>query len=126
MPNVPGLPFSLETVAASSVLDNDGVQPSMVKWLPLPSNELVSALHTHRVDAILVTEPEIFAAEATQTLVRAANLQLCAGRPVGRAPESQDQGPALSLIHARAVAHGAVLSAVEQGEESVDLGAQDA
>ena len=57
-------PYSLETVAASSALDNDGVQPNLVKWTPMPANELVNALHSHRVDAILVTEPEIFQAES--------------------------------------------------------------
>jgi NitT/TauT family transport system substrate-binding protein len=62
--NVGGPPYSLETVAASSALDNDGVQPSFVKWRPMPANDLVNALRNHRVDAILVTEPEIFQAES--------------------------------------------------------------
>jgi NitT/TauT family transport system substrate-binding protein len=61
---VPGLPYSMETVAASSALDNDGVQPNLVKWRPMPANDLVSALRSHQVDAILVTEPQIFQAES--------------------------------------------------------------
>lgn len=57
-------PYSIDTVAASSALDNDGVQPNLVKWVPMPASELVTALRTHRVDAILVTEPQIFQAES--------------------------------------------------------------
>jgi NitT/TauT family transport system substrate-binding protein len=60
----PGPPYSLETVAASSVLDNDGVQPTSVTWDPMPAKNLVSALRNHQVDAILATEPEIFQAES--------------------------------------------------------------
>ena len=80
MPNVPGLPFSLETVAASSALDNDGVQPSLVKWLPMPANELVTALRTHRVAAILATEPEIFQAESE--IGARTILDACSGQTV--------------------------------------------
>jgi NitT/TauT family transport system substrate-binding protein len=78
--NVPGLPYSLETVAASSVLDNDGVQPNSVTWQPLPANELVDALRTHRVDAILATEPEIFQAESQ--LGARTILDACSGQTV--------------------------------------------
>lgn len=59
-----GAPYSLETVAASSALDNDGVQPSWVKWVPMPAKDLVPALRSGQVDAILVTEPQIFQAES--------------------------------------------------------------
>jgi NitT/TauT family transport system substrate-binding protein len=64
MPNKPGQPYSIDTVAASSALDNDGVQPNLVTWVPMPAGDLVKALSTHRVDAILVTEPQIFQAES--------------------------------------------------------------
>lgn len=60
----PGQPFSLETVAASSALDDDGVQPNLVTWRPMPADQLVNALRTHRVNAILATEPQVFEAEA--------------------------------------------------------------
>jgi NitT/TauT family transport system substrate-binding protein len=63
-PGAPYRPYSLDTVAASSVLDNDGVQPTSVTWDPMPAKNLVGALRNHQVDAILVTEPEIFEAEA--------------------------------------------------------------
>jgi NitT/TauT family transport system substrate-binding protein len=64
MPDNVGAPYSIETVAASSALDNDGVQPNLVKWVPMPAKDLVNALRTHQVDAILVTEPQIFQAES--------------------------------------------------------------
>ncbi len=65
MPDVSnGQPYSLDTVAASSVLMDDGVQPTAVTWKPMPTHELVGALRSHLVDAILVTEPEIFQAES--------------------------------------------------------------
>jgi NitT/TauT family transport system substrate-binding protein len=64
MPDNVGAPYSTETVAASSALDNDGVQPNLVKWVPMPAKNLVPALRSHQVDAILVTEPQIFQAES--------------------------------------------------------------
>lgn len=64
MPDSLGRPYSLETVAASSALDNDGVQPNSVTWVPMPAKDLVPALRSHQVDAILVTEPQIFQAES--------------------------------------------------------------
>jgi NitT/TauT family transport system substrate-binding protein len=76
-----GQPYSLETVAASSVLTDDGVQPGWVKWRPMPADELVSALRGHLVDAILVTEPEIFQAESQ--LGAQSVLDACSGETVG-------------------------------------------
>lgn len=64
MPDHAGVPYSTETVAASSALDNEGVQPNLVKWVPMPAKDLVDALQTGQVDAILVTEPQIFQAES--------------------------------------------------------------
>jgi NitT/TauT family transport system substrate-binding protein len=78
--NVGGPPYSMETVAASSALENDGVQPTSVKWDPLPADDLVNALRSHLVDAILVTEPEIFQAES-QVGARTI-LDACSGETV--------------------------------------------
>jgi NitT/TauT family transport system substrate-binding protein len=61
---ISGQPFSLETVAASSVLTNDGVQPTAVTWKSMPEKDLIGALSSHQVDAILVSEPQIFQAES--------------------------------------------------------------
>lgn len=63
--STPGQPYSLETVATQSVLNNDNVNLSRVHWQPVASGTaLISALATHQVSAILVTEPTIFQAES--------------------------------------------------------------
>lgn len=59
-----GTPYSIETVATQSVLGNDGVNPATVTWKPMPSQNLIGALQDHEVNAILVTEPYIYEAEA--------------------------------------------------------------
>jgi NitT/TauT family transport system substrate-binding protein len=65
MPDQPGSPpYSLETVAASSVLENDGVSLDKVHFEPMPEDQLIGALKSGAVDAILVTEPEIYQAES--------------------------------------------------------------
>jgi NitT/TauT family transport system substrate-binding protein len=58
-----GKPYSLETLAAWSVLTNDGVSPGHVTWEPLPAGELIHALLSHKVDAILAQEPLILGAD---------------------------------------------------------------
>jgi NitT/TauT family transport system substrate-binding protein len=58
------LPYSLDTMATQSVLLADGVQPARVIWKPMPAQNLVTALKTHQVNAILVTEPYLFQAES--------------------------------------------------------------
>jgi len=60
-----GRPYSTETLAAQSVLTNDGVDPTQVKWRPMPTAALIGALAAHRVAAILVPEPYIFEAETS-------------------------------------------------------------
>jgi NitT/TauT family transport system substrate-binding protein len=65
--NIPirsGRPYSLETLATRSVLVNDGVDPNLVSWRPLPAARLINALARHQVAAILVQEPFIFDAES--------------------------------------------------------------
>lgn len=64
IPFSPGTPYSLETVATQSVLANDGVNLTSVRWKALPSNELIGALARHQVNAILVQEPYILQAES--------------------------------------------------------------
>jgi NitT/TauT family transport system substrate-binding protein len=78
---VNGPPYSLDTVAASSVLENDGVQPTAVTWKPMPANDLVGALRSHRVDAILVTEPQLF--QAQSELGAQSVLDACSGQTLG-------------------------------------------
>ncbi len=57
------VPYSLATLATQSVLQSDGVKLGKVKWKPMPSGDLISALAHHQVDAILVQEPYILAAQ---------------------------------------------------------------
>lgn len=73
-------PYSLETVAASSVLENDGIQPDQVTWRPMPMDRLIGALRSGAVDAILVTEPEIYQAQS-QMGARSV-LDACSGQTV--------------------------------------------
>ncbi|HXC81324.1 MAG TPA: hypothetical protein VNV62_05660, partial [Trebonia sp.] len=42
---------------------NDGVSPSAVTWTPTPGQNMLGALRTRHVDAILVSEPYIVQAE---------------------------------------------------------------
>ena len=115
--NVGGTPYSLETVAASSALDNDGVQPNLVKWRPMPANELVNALSSHRVDAILVTEPEIFQAESE--IGARTILDACSGETVNLpldgyfAAKSFAEGHRAALLAFRSVMTRAQADAVQ-------------
>ncbi len=76
----PNPPYSLETVAASSVLENDGVRLARVRFQPMPEDQLISALKSGAVDAILVTEPQIYQAES-QIGARTV-LDACSGETV--------------------------------------------
>jgi NitT/TauT family transport system substrate-binding protein len=57
-------PYSLETVAAWSVLSYDNVDPHLITWRPMPTGSLIGALQSRQVDAILATEPTIYQAES--------------------------------------------------------------
>jgi len=59
-----GVPYSLETVATQSVLENDGVDLAHITWKPLPTGDLITALADRQVNAILVQEPYIYEAES--------------------------------------------------------------
>lgn len=63
-PYQPSAPYSLETLATQSVLLNDGIEPTQVHWKPMHTQDLISALSSGRVNAILVSEPYIFQAES--------------------------------------------------------------
>lgn len=70
-------PYSLETLATQSVLTNDGVDPTKVVWKPMLTTDLITALSSHKVDAILVEEPYIFQAESRLGAI--AVLDSCSG-----------------------------------------------
>jgi NitT/TauT family transport system substrate-binding protein len=58
-------PYGIDTVATWSVLTSDNVKvKSTITWDPMPANKLIAALQNHQVDAILATEPTIYAAES--------------------------------------------------------------
>ena len=57
-------PYSQDTLAAWSVLNSDNVDPTTIHWVQRPATRLLDALKSHQVDAILATEPTIYAAES--------------------------------------------------------------
>jgi ABC-type nitrate/sulfonate/bicarbonate transport system substrate-binding protein len=57
-------PYGIDTVATWSVLASDNVRVETITWDPMPANQLTHALQTGQVDAILATEPIIYAAES--------------------------------------------------------------
>jgi len=71
------VPYSLETVATESVLQNDGVNTAHVKWRPLPAGNLINALADRQVSAILVQEPYIYEAESRLGAIEV--LDACSG-----------------------------------------------
>jgi NitT/TauT family transport system substrate-binding protein len=63
IPYSAAVPFSIQTLAAQEVLQNDGVSPSSVTWTPMQPQDMIGALRSGQVKAILTTEPYILQAE---------------------------------------------------------------
>ena len=59
----PAVPFSIPTLAAEEVLQNEGVSPSSVNWTQVEPDSMISELKSGQVKAILTTEPYIQEAE---------------------------------------------------------------
>jgi NitT/TauT family transport system substrate-binding protein len=57
------VPYNIQTLAAEEVLQNDGVSPSSVKWTRMQPQDMIGALRSRQVSAILVSEPYILEAE---------------------------------------------------------------
>jgi NitT/TauT family transport system substrate-binding protein len=57
------VPYNIPTLAAEEVLQNDGVSPSSVTWTQMPAQDMIGALRSGQVKAILATEPYILEAE---------------------------------------------------------------
>jgi NitT/TauT family transport system substrate-binding protein len=110
-------PYSLETLATQSVLSNDGVNPASVIWRPMPVGDLITALATKKVSAILVQEPYIFQAESRLGAV--VVLDSCSGA-TANLPLS-----GYFAVNAFAAKHAQVLrefrSALEQAQASAVL-----
>lgn len=64
VPATHGHPYSVETLAAWSVLTGDNIDPTKINWDPMPAGRLVRALKTHQVSAIVAQEPYIYDAES--------------------------------------------------------------
>ncbi len=122
MPDISnGQPYNLDTVAASSVLMNDGVQPTAVTWKPMPANDLIGALRSHRVDAILVTEPEIFQAESR--LGAQSILDVCSGESANLPLEGYFASASFAEQHRAALVafRSALMRAQADAAQSVTL-----
>jgi NitT/TauT family transport system substrate-binding protein len=57
------VPYNIQTLAAQEVLQNDGVSPSSVTWTEMQPQDMIGALRSGRVSAILASEPYILEAE---------------------------------------------------------------
>jgi NitT/TauT family transport system substrate-binding protein len=57
-------PYGIDTLATWSVLSSDNVRATTITWQPMPATKLIGALQSGQVDAILATEPIIYAAES--------------------------------------------------------------
>jgi NitT/TauT family transport system substrate-binding protein len=64
MPTNKPQPYSIDTLATWSVLTSDNVDAATIHWAPMATSGLIGALQSHQVDAILATEPTIYAAES--------------------------------------------------------------
>jgi NitT/TauT family transport system substrate-binding protein len=68
-----GLPFNIQTLAADQVLQNDGVSPSSVTWSEMEPQNMIGALRSGQVKAILTTEPYILQAEEQLGAIEVVN-----------------------------------------------------
>jgi NitT/TauT family transport system substrate-binding protein len=107
-------PFSMETIAAASALQDNGVQPSDVRWQPMPASNLVNALRTHLVDAVLATEPQIFQAESR--LGALGILDVASGETVGLPLDGYFADTSFAARHRQALQ--AFRSALAQAQEN--------
>lgn len=67
------VPYNIQTLAAEEVLQNDGVSPSSVNWTPVQGQDMIGALRSGQVKAILVSEPYILEAEQQLGAVEVVN-----------------------------------------------------
>jgi len=67
------VPYSIQTLAAQEVLQNDGVSPSSVNWTQMRPQDMIGALRSGQVKAILATEPYILQAEEQLGAVEVVN-----------------------------------------------------
>ena len=121
MPYTVAHPYSLETVAASSVLENDGVPLAKVRFKPMPEDQLIGALRSGAVDAILVTEPQIYQAES-QIGARSV-LDACSGETVNLPLDGYFASASYAKKHQDVLAafHGALMRAQASANQPAPL-----
>jgi NitT/TauT family transport system substrate-binding protein len=73
VPYSAAVPYSIQTLAAEEVLQNDGVSPSSVNWTQMQPQDMIGALRSGQVKAILATEPYILQAEEQLGAVEVVN-----------------------------------------------------
>jgi NitT/TauT family transport system substrate-binding protein len=73
IPYSAAVPYSIQTLAAEEVLQNDGVSPSSVNWTQVQAADMIGALRSGQVKAILATEPYILEAEEQLGAVEVAD-----------------------------------------------------
>jgi NitT/TauT family transport system substrate-binding protein len=81
IPSSNSVPYSMETLATESVLNSDGVTPTDVTWKPVPEQNMIRALRSGQVNAILATEPYITEAESDLGAVEV--MDSCSGPTAG-------------------------------------------
>jgi NitT/TauT family transport system substrate-binding protein len=68
------VPYNIQTLAAEQVLQNDGVSPSSVNWTQMQASEMIGALRSGQVKAIVASEPYILEAEEQLGAVEVADV----------------------------------------------------
>lgn len=67
------VPYNIQTLAAEQVLQNVGVSPSSVTWRQMQPQDMIGALRSGQVKAILATEPYILQAEEQLGAIEVVN-----------------------------------------------------
>ena len=75
------VPYNMETLATQTVLNSDGITPTDVTWKPMPEQNMIRALSSGTVNAILATEPTIIQAESQLGAVEV--MDSCSGPTAG-------------------------------------------
>jgi NitT/TauT family transport system substrate-binding protein len=81
IPSGNSVPYSIETLATQTVLNSDGITPTDVTWKPMPEQNMIGALSSGQVNAILATEPTITQAESQLGAVEV--MDSCSGPTAG-------------------------------------------
>jgi NitT/TauT family transport system substrate-binding protein len=119
------VPYNIQTLAAQEVLQNDGVSPSSVTWTRMQPQDMIGALRSGRVSAILASEPYILEAEKQLGAIEVVDASngVTSGLPLsgyfslasyahGNAPAVQAFQKALSQAQAECAQRGPVQSAL--------------